>query len=225
MGMALPNGVGLTREQVMELAERERVRFVNLQFTDIVGLVKSVTIPLHQLEEGFRNGKWFDGSAIEGYARIAESDMFLVPDPTTFAVVPWERDANAVTAKVICDVFNPDGTPFEGDPRHILRRAVQQAQQLGYEFKTGPELEFFLFHADEIAEGKYLTYDQAGYFDLSTDSASNVRKDMVNALEELGRASWSRPATTKWRSASTRSTSSTATPSAPPTMPSPSSIA
>jgi glutamine synthetase len=179
-------GNGLTREQVLELAERERVRFVNLQFTDIVGMVKSVTIPLHQLDDCFRNGKWFDGSSIEGFARIAESDMFLVPDPATFAVVPWERDPHAVTAKVVCDVFNPDGSPFEGDPRYILRRAVEYAQRLGYDFQTGPELEFFLFHADEIQQGKYLTYDQAGYFDLSTDTASNLRKDMVNALEELG---------------------------------------
>ena len=173
-------GQELTREGVMELAEREQVRFVNLQFTDIVGMVKSVTIPLHQLEDCFQNGKWFDGSSIEGYARIAESDMFLVPDPATFAVLPWEREPNAVTAKVVCDVFNPDGSPFEGDPRYILRRAVARAQALGYDFQTGPELEFFLFHADEIAEGKYLTYDQAGYFDLSTDTASNVRKAMVN---------------------------------------------
>jgi glutamine synthetase len=180
------SGDGLTREQAMELADRERVRFVNLQFTDIVGMVKSVTIPLHQLDDCFRNGKWFDGSSIEGFARIAESDMFLVPDPATFAILPWERDQNAVTAKVVCDVFNPDGSPFDGDPRYILRRAVEHGQRLGYDFKTGPELEFFLFHADAVERGQYLTYDQAGYFDLSTDTASNVRKDMVNALEELG---------------------------------------
>lgn len=184
--MGTDAGQGLTREQVMALADRERVRFVNLQFTDIVGMVKSVTIPLHQLDACFSHGKWFDGSSIEGFARIAESDMFLVPDPATFAVLPWERDPNAVTAKVVCDVFNPDGSPFEGDPRYILRRAVEHAQRLGFDFKTGPELEFFLFHADAVEQGRYLTYDQASYFDLSTDTASNLRKDMVNALEELG---------------------------------------
>ena len=184
--MASSNGAGLTREQVMDLAEREQVRFVNLQFTDIVGMVKSVTIPLHQLPDCFENGKWFDGSSIEGFARIAESDMFLVPDPATFAIVPWERDADCVTAKVVCDVFNPDGTPFEGDPRHILRRAVQHAERLGYDFKTGPELEFFLFRADRLLGGEHVTFDQAGYFDLATDTASTIRKDMVNALEKLG---------------------------------------
>jgi glutamine synthetase len=184
--MADGNASATTPEQVMALAEEQRVRFVNLQFTDIVGQVKSVTIPLHQLAECFRNGKWFDGSSIEGFARIAESDMFLVPDPTTFAVLPWERDERGVTARVICDVFNPDGGPFEGDPRHILRRAVMAANRHGFDFMTGPELEFFLFHADDIEQGRYRTYDQAGYFDLSTDTASNIRKDMVNALEELG---------------------------------------
>src|SRR3712207_1300413 len=150
--MTSTTGNNLTREQVMELADREQVRFVNLQFTDIVGMVKSVTIPLHQLEDCFHNGKWFDGSSVEGYARIAKSDMFLVPDPATFAVLPWEREPNAVTAKVVCDVFNPNGSRFEGDPRYILRRAIARAQALGYDFQTGPELEFFRFHADEIAE-------------------------------------------------------------------------
>ena len=127
------------KQAVLRRAEEEGVRFVNLQFTDVVGLVKSVTIPVHQLEDCIDNGKWFDGSSIEGFARIAESDMYLDPDLTTFSVIPWERGADT-TAKLICDVFTPEGEPFPGDPRHVLRRAKREAEALGYRFNTGPEL-------------------------------------------------------------------------------------
>ena len=131
------------KKQVLSRVEKDGVRFVNLQFTDVVGLVKSVTIPAHQFEDCIDHGKWFDGSSIEGFARIAESDMFLDPDLTTFAVIPWERGPDT-TAKVICDVYTPEGEPFPGDPRHVLRRAIREAEALGYRFNTGPELEFFL---------------------------------------------------------------------------------
>jgi glutamine synthetase len=131
------------KQGVLEQAERERVRFVNLQFTDVVGLVKSVTIPVHQLEDCIDHGKWFDGSSIEGFARIAESDMYLDPDLSTFSVIPWERGQDT-TAKVICDVYTPEGEPFPGDPRYVLRRALREAEGLGLCFNTGPELEFFL---------------------------------------------------------------------------------
>lgn len=172
-------------QQVLEKAAREQVKFVNLQFTDVVGIVKSVTIPIDQLEDTLQNGKWFDGSSIEGFARIAESDMYLMPDLTTFAVIPWERGENT-TARVICWVFNPDGQPFPGEPRQALARVMNEAEQMGYIYNTGPELEFFLFKPDANGEIAPLPHDHGGYFDLSTDLASHVRKEMVNALQAMG---------------------------------------
>ena len=132
-----------------DLIERERIRFINLQFTDIIGMVKSVTIPVSQFEECVEHGKWFDGSSIEGFARIAESDMLLVPDLETLKVIPWERGDNA-GARIICRVLEPDGADFPGDPRGALTRAVDEARALGYEYMTGPELEFFLFKLYEL---------------------------------------------------------------------------
>jgi glutamine synthetase len=173
------------KQAVLEQAERERVRFVNLQFTDVVGLVKSVTIPVHQLEDCIDHGKWFDGSSIEGFARIAESDMYLDPDLSTFSVIPWERGPDT-TAKVICNVYTPEGEPFPGDPRHVLRRALREAEALGLRFNTGPELEFFLLRLNADGGVSLEPQDEGGYFDLSTDLASQVRKEMVNALEALG---------------------------------------
>ena len=114
----------------LKLAEDRNLRFVSLQFTDIVGQVKSVQVPMHQLEEAVEHGKWFDGSSIEGFARIAESDMFLVPDLSTFAPIPWELNGNP-TAKVICNVFTPEGEEFAGDPRNVLRRAEKEAERPG----------------------------------------------------------------------------------------------
>ncbi|MDQ6693607.1 MAG: type I glutamate--ammonia ligase [Chloroflexota bacterium] len=168
----------------MNRAQEEKVRFVNLQFTDLMGIVKSVAIPLHQFEDACLNGKWFDGSSIEGFVRIAESDMFLVPDLSTWAIMPWER-AEESTARAICWVYNPNGELFEGDPRAVLARALDHAAALGYKFNTGPELEFFLFRK----EGGNIvpqTHDSGSYFDLTGDMGANVRKDMVNALEGMG---------------------------------------
>ncbi len=172
-------------EQVMEQASREGVKFVNLQFTDVIGVVKSVTIPVEQFRDAVDHGKWFDGSSIEGFARIAESDMFLMPDLSTFAVIPWERGENT-TARLICWVYNPNGDQFPGDPRAVLHKAMQEAAALGYRYNTGPELEFFLFKTDENGKITPLPHDRGGYFDLSTDLASHVRKDMVNALMAMG---------------------------------------
>ena len=143
----LPESAGNKPDVVAQLiaqAEKEKVRFVNLQFTDLMGIVKSVAIPLHQFEDACINGKWFDGSSIEGFTRIAESDMFLVPDLSTWAVMPWEREEES-TARAICWVYTPNGELFEGDPRMVLARALDYAANLGYKFNTGPELEFFLF--------------------------------------------------------------------------------
>jgi glutamine synthetase len=171
--------------EVMARAEAEHVRFVNLQFTDVVGLVKSVTIPLEQFPDAIEHGKWFDGSSIEGFARIAESDMYLQPDLRTFQIIPWERGENT-TARAICWVYSPTGELFAGDPRVVLSRVLQQAAGLGYQFNAGPEVEFFLFHPDEAGRVQPLPHDRAGYFDFSTDLASSVRKEMVNALELMG---------------------------------------
>jgi glutamine synthetase len=170
--------------QLIAQAEKEKVRFVNLQFTDLMGIVKSVAIPLHQFEDACINGKWFDGSSIEGFTRIAESDMFLVPDLSSWAVMPWERKEES-TARAICWVYNPDGELFEGDPRMVLARSLDYAANLGYKFNTGPELEFFLFK-DTLGDIAGATHDSGSYFDLTGDLGTGVRKDMVNALEGMG---------------------------------------
>ena len=175
---------GLAQE-VLARAAKERVRFVNLQFVDIVGLVKSVTIPTHELEDCIRHGKWFDGSSIEGFARIAESDMYLKPDLSTFAVIPWER-AEGATGRLICWVYTPNGEPFPGDPRYVLQRALREVEDLGYDFHVGPEFEFFVLKPDGSGELQAPAQDQAGYFDLSTDVSVHLRRDVVNALEDLG---------------------------------------
>jgi len=177
---------------VLKVAEERNLRFVSLQFTDIVGQVKSVQVPMHQLEEAVEHGKWFDGSSIEGFARIAESDMFLVPDLTTFAAIPWEPGFDAAgkpiptgAARVICDVFTPNGEPFPGDPRWVLRRQLEKVKKLGYVLNTGPELEFFLLKRSDHAVTP-LPHDAAGYFDLSSDLGTDVRKEMMNDLEAFG---------------------------------------
>ncbi len=140
-----------------------------------IGIVKSVTIPVEQLEDTLENGKWFDGSSIEGFARIAESDMYLMPDPDTFAVIPWERGDNT-TARMICWVHMPDGQLFDGDPRAVLLRATREVEELGYEYLVGPELEFLLIRPDE--NGQVRTLPQiGGYFDLSP-TKRDVRKEM-----------------------------------------------
>jgi len=174
----------LTADEVMRQVEEQEVRFVNLQFTDITGAVKSVTIPVAEFAGSIEFGTWFDGSSIEGFARIAESDMYLKPDVSTFRVIPWERGENT-TARVICQVFTPAGQEYEGDPRQVLIRTLREAKDMGYDFYTAPELEFFLFTPGLQGETP-LPQDQAGYFDLSTDLASSVRKEMVNALHDMG---------------------------------------
>ncbi len=173
-------------ERIAE-ARARGIRFVQLQFTDILGVVKAVTIPIHQLEGSVRHGTWFDGSSIEGFTRIAESDQYLVPDMTTFADIPWQSASGPRgTARVICDVYTPSGEPFTGDPRHVLRRQVERARRLGYVVNTGPELEFFLFRRNPDGGIEPLPHDRAGYFDFSTDLAQEVRQDMVDALEAFG---------------------------------------
>ncbi|MGQ9814432.1 MAG: type I glutamate--ammonia ligase [Candidatus Roseilinea sp.] len=166
------------------------VKFVNLQFTDIMGIVKTVSVPVEMWPDVLDHGQWFDGSSIQGFARIAESDMLLYPDLDTFAIVPWVSDVP--TARVICDVLTPNGDPFDADPRNVLKRALKVAADMGYEYFTGPELEFFLFRPHSAGNGSMPAllplepHDQAGYFDDGTDLGHAVRRQMVMALSALG---------------------------------------
>jgi glutamine synthetase len=169
-----------------EIIKQEGIQFINFQFTDIAGNVKQVMIPAHMWENAVDHGVWFDGSSIEGFARIAESDMYLVPDLATFALIPWRQDT-LKTARVICDIYTPDGEPFPGDPRYVLKRALAEADQLGFGYNTGPELEFFLFRTGPDGELTPIkTHDMAGYFDVSTDLAHTVRRQMLHTLGAFG---------------------------------------
>jgi len=170
--------------EVLETVKAEGVLFIDLQFTDIFGTTKSVTIPGAGLEEALKRGVWFDGSSIQGFARIQESDMFLRPDPLTFRILPWTvGDPHGLRARIICDVHNPDSTPFEGDPRYALKRAVAHAEEMGFVYNTGPELEFFLFRENGR---EAVPHDVGGYFDFSPgDEAQRVRSDITRALEAL----------------------------------------
>ncbi|BAF58914.1 MAG: type I glutamate--ammonia ligase [Pelotomaculum sp.] len=176
----------LTNDDVRNLAKELGVKFIRLQFTDIFGILKNVAITVEQLDKALDGELMFDGSSIEGFVRIEESDMYLRPDPSTFVVFPWKPRDGAV-ARLICDIYNPDGTPFEGDPRYVLRRAVREAGEMGYTMNVGPEAEFFLFHVDSDGRPTTVTHDRAGYFDLTpVDLGENARRDMVLTLEQMG---------------------------------------
>jgi len=175
------------KEDVLRIVKEQDVKFIRLQFTDIFGTLKNVAITSEQLEKALDNKCMFDGSSIEGFVRIEESDMYLRPDTDTFVIFPWRPQTGKV-ARLICDVYNPDGTPFEGDPRYILRKALKKAAQMGYDtFNVGPECEFFLFLTDSEGKPTTITHDNAGYFDLGpVDLGENARRDMALALEEMG---------------------------------------
>jgi glutamine synthetase len=178
--------VALTTDQrdVLAKVKSDGVKFINLQFTDIHGMIKSVGIPVHRLEEALEKGVWFDGSSIQGFARIHESDMVLRPDPVSYRILPW-KSLDRPTARIICDIYRPDGRPFPGDPRYILRRAIAKARDMGFTYNCGPELEFFLLRKN----GERLhpaPHDVAGYFDFSPrDLAAAVRSDIVDTLQAL----------------------------------------
>lgn len=176
-----------TKEDILRIVKEQDVKFIRLQFTDIFGILKNVAITAEQLEKALDNKCMFDGSSIEGFVRIEESDMYLRPDPNTFVIFPWRPQTGKV-ARLICDVYNPDGTPFEGDPRYVLKRALKKAQEMGYDdFNVGPECEFFLFLTDSEGNPTTITHDNAGYFDLGpVDLGENARRDMCLALEEMG---------------------------------------
>lgn len=175
-----------TKDDIIRLAEEEDVEFIRLQFTDMFGNLKNVAITASQLEKALENKCMFDGSSIEGFVRIEESDMYLYPDFDTMQIFPW-RPQQGKVARLICDVYRPGGEPFEGDPRYILKRAIKEAEEMGYLFEVGPECEFFLFHTDENALPTTITHEQAGYFDLGPmDFGENARRDMVLTLEDMG---------------------------------------
>ena len=175
------------KEDILRIVKEQDVKFIRLQFTDIFGMLKNVAITSEQLEKALDNKCMFDGSSIEGFVRIEESDMYLRPDPDTFVIIPWRPQAGKV-ARLICDVYNPDGTPFEGDPRYVLKKALKKANDMGYEiFNVGPECEFFLFLTDSEGKPTTVTHDNAGYFDLGpVDLGENARRDMCLVLEEMG---------------------------------------
>lgn len=170
----------------LQRIEADRVKFIRLQFTDILGQPKNVAIPVEeQAEKALTEGIWFDGSSIEGFARIEESDMLLKPDPATYSILPW-RPADARVARFICDVYTYGNEPFKGDPRYILKKTLAEAGRMGFTFNTGPECEFFLF---QMINGMPSTcfQDSGGYFDLApTDLAENVRREIVLALTQMG---------------------------------------
>jgi glutamine synthetase len=171
--------------KILEQVQKDNIKFILLQFTDLFGIVKSLTIPAHRLADALGHGIWFDGSSIEGFARIQESDMLLKPDITTYAIIPWLSSGDGKTARFICDIYTPDGKPFEGDPRYILKKAIREATEMGFEYKVGPEMEFFLFKK-ENTKLLPLPHDNAGYFDLSMDQAYKIRENMVLTLGEFG---------------------------------------
>lgn len=175
----------MDREDVLRFVEDNDVKFIRLQFTDITGRMKNTAITETHLEKAL-DGIYFDGSAVEGFGRIEESDMLLVPDLDTLALIPW-RPQQGKVARLICDVLHQDGTPFEGDPRYILKRAILKAAEKGFTFNVGPECEFFLFNTDDNGQPTTKTHDKAGYFDLAPiDLGENARREMCLVLEDLG---------------------------------------
>ncbi|MFB6139368.1 MAG: type I glutamate--ammonia ligase [Halosimplex sp.] len=186
---AKPDG-GLSTEaqDVLDEIEEKNVDFLRLQFTDILGTVKNVSVPADQAEKAFTEGIYFDGSSINGFVRIQESDMRLEPDPSTFALLPWRNDEDSAAGRLICDVIDTSsGQPFAGDPRGVLKRAISRAEEMGYTVNAAPEPEFFLFEEDEEGRATTKTNDAGGYFDLAPkDLAQDVRRDIIFGLEDMG---------------------------------------
>lgn len=169
-------------EYVLKIVKQKSVKFIRLWFTDILGQLKSFAIPQEELKMAFEEGMGFDGSSIKGFARIDESDMIAKPDPRTFAILPWRPKEKAV-ARMFCDIYEPTGEPYAGDPRYILKKNLVELKKKGYIYNLGPELEYFYFKSDKMAE----VLDQGGYFDLTTlDAASDLRRETILTLEEMG---------------------------------------
>ena len=178
--------MGYTREDIERIVKEQDVRFIRLQFTDIFGTMKNISITSRQLSHALDNKCMFDGSSIEGFVRVEESDMYLHPDLNTFCILPWIKEEGKV-ARLICDVYDTKGNPFMGDPRCVLKRALADASKMGYTVNVGPEAEFFLFKTDENGNPTAIRNDRAGYFDLGpVDTDENVRREMCSYLEEMG---------------------------------------
>jgi len=174
----------MNAESVLKQVEDEKIRFISLWFTDVLGFLKSFTITANELETALAEGMGFDGSSVEGYARIEESDVIARPDPGTFTILPWHATSEAPVARMFCDVLQPDGSPYDGDPRGALKRNLERAAELGFTFYVGPELEYFYFKNDHPHPQ---ALDSGGYFDLTPlDVASDLRRDTVLALERMG---------------------------------------
>ncbi len=173
----------MTAKEVLERVKRDKVTFLNLQFTDMMGSLKQVTAPIKSLPDILKYGAWFDGSSVEGFARIHESDLYLKPDPDTYSIIPWLNSKEGNTARLVCDIYRPDGNPFQGDPRFILKMVMKKARDMGFEYNTGPEPEFFLFKNDSL---NLIPMDSDGYFDLTTDEAHAIRREITSALEMFG---------------------------------------
>ncbi|MFZ5754816.1 MAG: type I glutamate--ammonia ligase [Bacillota bacterium] len=177
----------MTREDVLKKVKEFNIRFIRLQFTDILGIPKNVSITANQLEKALNGELMFDGSSIEGFVRIQESDMYLRPDINTFLVFPWRPVEEGAVARIICDIYNANGTPFIGDPRYILKQVLKEAAEMGYIMNVGPEAEFYLFHTDTDGSPTLNTHDKAGYFDLSPlDLGEAAKRDMILILEKIG---------------------------------------
>jgi glutamine synthetase len=183
----MPNNLaGATKAVILELAAKHNVRFLRLQFTDILGVNKNVEIPRSQFEKALEGDILFDGSSIEGFVRIEESDMLLVPDLSTFLVFPW-GDGESRVARLICDIHMPDGQPFAGDPRHVLKRQIARAAEMGYTMNAGMEAEFFMFKTGEQGEPATVTHDVGSYFDMApADLGEDARRAIVSTLEQMG---------------------------------------
>ena len=178
--------MGYTKQKILNMAETEDIEFIRLQFTDLFGTLKNVAITKSQLAKALDNKIMFDGSSIEGFARIEESDMYLYPDYDTFEILPF-RPHQGKVARMICDVYKPDGTQLENDPRCILKKVIKEASDMGYIFNVGPECEFFLFHTDDNGNPTTISHEHASYFDLGPiDLGENARRDIVLNLEEMG---------------------------------------
>lgn len=178
--------VAKNKSDVLKSAKEKNVKSIRLQFTDVTGIIKNVAIPVEDLEPALDGKIMFDGSSIEGFVRIEESDMYLAPDPKTFVVLPWSPPDRTV-ARLICDIYKPDGTPFEGCPRLMLKKIIREAKDMGYTMHAGPEAEFFLFLKDKDGKPTTITHDQGGYFDLlPIDRGEEARREIVFFLEEMG---------------------------------------
>lgn len=178
--------MGYTIEDINQIIEERDVRFIRLQFTDVLGHLKNVAITKSQLKKAFDNKIMFDGSSVEGFVRVEESDMYLRPDLDTFVIFPW-RPREGCVGRFICDVYGPEGYPFEGDPRYILKQVIDEAEEMGYTFQVGPECEYFMFHTDDVGKATNITHDTGGYFDLEPiDLGGEVRREICLKLEEMG---------------------------------------